>query len=85
MTMVSTISYEIKLVLPDKFKDLVLSMGAFLMTTIVLSYLGKYLRGSGAQKVWPENAMFGVNIGENVMTVQHLKRSLKFERNVTSG
>ena len=50
--MVSNISHEIKLVLPGKFKDLVLSMGALLMMTIALSYLGKYLRGSEAQKIW---------------------------------
>ena len=29
--------------------------------------------------------MFGVNVVENVMTGQHFKRSLKVERNVTSG
>ena len=77
MTMVSTITHYIKLVFPDKFKDLVLSMGAFLMMTIVLSYLGKYMRGSEAQKMWTEIAMLGVNVGENVTTGQRFKRSLK--------
>ena len=83
--MVSTILHEIKLVLTDKFKDLVLSMSAFLMMAIVLIYLGKYLSGSEAQKIWTETATFGVNVAENVMTGQHFKSSLKVERNVTSG
>ena len=71
------IAREIKLIHPDKFKGLVLCMGSFHMMKIVLGCLGKYLKGSGAQKIWTESSIFGVNVAQNVITGHHYKRSLK--------
>ena len=71
------IAREIKLIHPDKFKGLVLCMGSFHMMNIVLGCLGKYLKGSGAQTIWTESSVFGVNVAENAMTGHHYKRSLK--------
>ena len=43
---------EIKLVHPDKLKDLVIWIDTFHVMKIVLSCLGKYLKGgSGAQNI----------------------------------
>ena len=52
------------------------------MMIIVLSCLGKYPKGSGAQKIWTESSMFGVNVAENVMTGHHFKRSAEADEMV---
>ena len=47
---------EIKLVHPDKFKDLVIWIATFHMMKLVLRCLGKCPKGgSGAQKIWTES------------------------------
>ena len=43
-------------------------LGSFHMMKIVLGCLGKYLRGSGAESIWTENSIFGLNVVESVLT-----------------
>ena len=47
------------------------------MTKIFLGCMGKYLRGSGAGKIWTDSLTFGVNVVESVLNGRHYVRSLK--------
>jgi hypothetical protein len=71
------IAREVKLLHPGEFSDLVICMGSFHMMKVVLNCLGKYLRGSGAEKVWTESMVFGINVVEAVLTGKNYARSLK--------
>ena len=48
----------------NEFTDLVLLLGSFHMTKILLACIGKYLTGSGLQNVFIENHVFGVKVTE---------------------
>lgn len=64
---VYAIARGVQLSNPDKFTNIVLMLGAFHMAKIVLSCLGKYLRGSGISNVFIECSVFGVNVVESVL------------------
>ena len=70
------IAKEIQLLRPDEFKNIVLCLGPFHMIKIALACLGKYLEGSGAQNIFVENFVFGLNVVEKVMNGSHYKRSM---------
>ena len=71
------IAREIILMRPEEFKDLILCMGSFHKAKILLGCLGKYLRGSGAENIWIENLVFGINVVQSVLGGTHYTRSLK--------
>lgn len=68
---------EIQLLRSDEFSNIVLCMGTFHMIKILLGCIGKYLRGSGAESIWIESSVFGVNVIESVLTGKKLAWSLK--------
>ena len=47
------------------------------MIQVVLSCMGKYLRGSGAESIWIESGAFGVNVVQSVLSGKHYHRELK--------
>ena len=47
------------------------------MAKILLGRLGMYLRGSGAENIWIENLVFGINVVQSVLCGTHYTRSLK--------
>ena len=47
------------------------------MTKIFPVSMGKYLRGSGAGKIWTKSHAFAVNVVESVLNGRHYVRSLK--------
>lgn len=71
------IAREIQLGRQEEFKDLVLCLGSFHMAKVVLRCLGKYLKGSGAENIWIESGMFGVNVTESVLNGTNYVRSVK--------
>jgi hypothetical protein len=71
------IAREIILQNPRKFKNLVLCIGSFHMIKVVMACLGKYLEESGAEPIWTQNLVFGVNVVQSVLSGTHYTRSLK--------
>ena len=71
------IAREIQLIRPDEFNNIVLCLGSFHMTKIALGCLGKYLKGSGAENILIESAIFGVNVIDSVLGGKNYVRSLK--------
>lgn len=51
---------EIQLIRQKELSDIVFCLGSFHMIQIVLGRLGKYLKGSGAENMLIESALFGV-------------------------
>lgn len=64
------------LVRPDKFKNIVLSMGSFHMAKVALGCLGNYLKGSGAEYILTESCVFGPNVVEPVLNGKNYVRSV---------
>jgi len=71
------IAREIQLHKPNEFKGIILCMGSFHMTKVLLGCIGKYLRGSGAENIWVESGIFGVNVVESVLSGKNYVRSVK--------
>ena len=74
---VYAIAREIQLSSPDKFKNIVLVLGAFHMAKILLGCLGKYVRGSGVSNVFIECSVFGVNVVESVLQGKNYVRGVQ--------
>ena len=53
---------------PLEFPDLVLWLGNFHLINILLRVIGKYVRGSRADKIWVQNNIFGTNIVQQVLS-----------------
>ena len=70
------IAREIMLNRQHEFANIVLCLGSFHMIKIVLSCIGKYIEGSGAEKVFVENGIFGANVVKSVIAGSHYERSL---------
>ena len=70
------IAAEIQLAI-NEFTDLVLLLGSFHMTKILLACIGKYLTGSGLENVFIENHVFGVKVTESVLKGSNYVRSVK--------
>ena len=62
---------------PEEFKDLILCMGSFHTAQILLKCLGNYLRGGGAENIWTESLVFGINVAQSVRGGIHYTLSLK--------
>jgi hypothetical protein len=71
------IAREIQLLRPTEFDNIVLCLGTFHMAKVALGCIGKYMRNSGAEEIFVENGIFGVNVVESVMTGKHYNRSMK--------
>lgn len=71
------IAREIMLQRPAEFQNIVLCMGSFHLIKVTLACIGKYLRGSGAENVWIESGIFGINVVESVLNGTNYARSLK--------
>ena len=46
-------------------------IGSFHMAKILLGCLGNYLRGGGAENIWIENLVFGINVVQTVLGETH--------------
>ena len=44
---------------------------------VALSYIGKYLCGSGAENIWIKSSKFGINVFESVLNGTNYVRLLK--------
>lgn len=71
------IARHIMLLRPDEFKDIVLMMGSWHLTKIVLQCIGKYLKGSGADLIFSESSVFGPTVTESVLNGTNYARSMK--------
>jgi hypothetical protein len=71
------IAREIQLQHPTEFKNIVLCIGSFHMIKVVLGCIGKYIEGSGAETIWVEKEVFGLNVVKSVLAGSHYVRSLK--------
>ena len=74
---VYAIAREIQLVNQEKFKNIVLLLGAFHMAKILLRCLGKYVLGSGVSNVFIECSVFGVNVVQSVLEGKNYVRGVK--------
>ena len=61
----------------NEFDSFVPCLGSFHMIKVALSSIGKFLRGSGAETIWTECSIFGINIVESVLNGSNYVRSLK--------
>lgn len=61
----------------NEFPDIVLMMGSFHMTKVLLACIGKYLSGSGLENTLIENSVFGSKVVESVLKGSNYIRSLK--------
>ena len=71
------IAREVLLIRPHEFNDIVITMGSFHMTKVYLSCIGKYLVASGAEEIWLENGIFGVNVTSSVLKGTNYARSVR--------
>ena len=62
---------------PDEFSNLTLCLELFHLLKVCLGYIGKYLRGSGAENIWTENEIFGPTTTEGVLLGLHYVSSLE--------
>jgi hypothetical protein len=62
---------------PMEFRNIVLCIGSFHMIKVVMACIGKYLEGSGAETIWTQNLVFGVNVVQSVLGGTHYNRSVK--------
>ena len=70
------IAREIQLIRPKEFQNIVLCMGSFHMAKVALGCVGKYLKGSGAENIFVESEIFGVNVVDSVLSGKNYSRSL---------
>jgi hypothetical protein len=63
------IAREIMLQNPMEFRNIALCIGSFHMIKVVMACIGKYLEGSGAETIWTQNLVFGVNVVQSVLGV----------------
>ena len=71
------VAKEIMLAHPGEFQNIVLWLGSFHMIKVVMGCIGKYIEGSGAEKIWTQNEVFGLNVVQSVIGGTHYSRSLK--------
>ena len=71
------IAREITMGNSAEFENLVLCLGSFHMTKILIGCIGKYLRNSGAESIWIENSVFGPNVVQSVLGGTHYVRAFK--------
>lgn len=71
------IAKEIQMLRPAEFSNLVIALGSFHMIKVVLSCIGKYLSGSGAESIWVESKSFGLNVVDSVLSGKNYSRSVK--------
>jgi hypothetical protein len=70
------IARDIILANPEQFSDIILLLGNFHMIKTLLRAIGKYLKGSGAETILSENAVFGPNVVLQVIAGTDYERSL---------
>ena len=56
---------------------MVIMLGTFHLTKIFIQCIGKYLRNNGAETIFVENAVFGTNVVQSVLTGGNYVRSVK--------
>ena len=61
--------------MPDVFRNLVLVVGNFHLIKTVLWGIGKYLKNSGAETIFAENAVFGPNFVQQVIAATNYERN----------
>lgn len=68
---------EVQLHKPDQFSNLIPVLGSFHMLKVVQTCIGKYLRGSGAEKLIPEGGVFDpTEVESSVMGGKDYAKSL---------
>ena len=71
------IAREIFFIRCPEFADIVLTLCSFHMSKVFLSYIKKYLSGSGIEEIWVESGVFGVIVTNSVIKGTNFVRSLK--------
>ena len=71
------IAREITLCHKDEFQDIVLCLGSFHMIKVLLGCLGKFIESSGAESIFVENSLFGINVVQSVLSGSNYVRSVK--------
>lgn len=74
---VYAIAREVQLNNADKFKNIVLVLGAFHMAKILLCCLGKHVHVHGIENVLLERSVFGVNMVESVLQRKNYMKGVK--------
>ena len=68
---VHKIAKEIQLLKPDVFDNMFLGMGGFNTEKIVLTSIGNFLGGSGAEEVLVQTEIFGPDTVKDLMNGRH--------------
>ena len=68
------IARDIQLHNPQYFPDIILFLGSFHITKILLKCRGKYLEGSGAIEIFTESRVFGSHTLQSVLNGKHYTR-----------
>ena len=71
------IAREITLRHKDELQDMVLCLGSFHMIKVLLGCLGKFIEGSGAESIFVENSVFGINVVQSVLSGSNYVRSVE--------
>ncbi len=71
------IAREITMLHKEEFKNIVLCLGSFHMIKVLLGCLGKYIQGSGAETIFIETSIFGINVVQSVLGGTNYVRSVK--------